>query len=374
MEVRCTSCNKLFRVSDDKITGSGIKFACTRCSEIVKITREDFERYTLSKPASSFEHKPSITTEKSPVQERPRAAMTVAAGSQDFDLSEPAAAAAALGREEETPPVFVKPAPRLEPAPDLALQGEQPRVAKAEPKTAPSSQPKAEVPVSPKRKPETVRPAVSAAPAASATAAVREAARPAFPVSNSVVLQSPGSSGIGKKLAVLVVVLVVIGGAAFGVKWYFTKAAYRMSEAVKEVTLPDGLQIQSAAGAIDPATGDLVITGVIENITDKPRPAWYVVAEVYDAQGVVLTRGKSLSGKQLYARRDYEIMAKRGMNIQELKQKSLQEQGSVIPPKGTASFEMRIMEPPVGVASFNATLQSFDPVQLFKEMVDEQKQ
>ena len=49
MEVRCASCNKLFRVSDDKITGIGIKFACTRCQTVVKITREEFEQYSLSR-------------------------------------------------------------------------------------------------------------------------------------------------------------------------------------------------------------------------------------------------------------------------------------------------------------------------------------
>ena len=53
MEVRCKKCNKLFRVSDDKITGTGIKFPCTRCGEYVRITREDFEHYTLSRSAEA---------------------------------------------------------------------------------------------------------------------------------------------------------------------------------------------------------------------------------------------------------------------------------------------------------------------------------
>ncbi len=172
---------------------------------------------------------------------------------------------------------------------------------------------------------------------------------------------------------VFLVVLLLIGGAAFGVKFYLEKASEQVGDAVKALTSPDGLQIQNASGAVDPATGDLVITGSVENTTDKVRPAWFIVADVYDAQGSVLIKGKLLNGKQLYARRDYEIMVKRGMNVQELKQKILQEQGTIIPAKGTASFEMRIMEPPVGVASFNATLQPFDPVQLFKEMAEEQK-
>jgi hypothetical protein len=53
MEVRCGNCNKLFRVADEKITGKGIKFACTRCGSSVKITREDFENYTLSQTTVS---------------------------------------------------------------------------------------------------------------------------------------------------------------------------------------------------------------------------------------------------------------------------------------------------------------------------------
>src|SRR3990172_5020999 len=53
MEIRCGSCNKLFRISDDRIIGKGIKFACTRCNETIKITREEFEAYTLSRTADS---------------------------------------------------------------------------------------------------------------------------------------------------------------------------------------------------------------------------------------------------------------------------------------------------------------------------------
>src|SRR5512147_2360766 len=53
MEVRCGKCNKLFRVSDDKITGRGVKFSCTRCGESVKITREAFENYSLAQSSVS---------------------------------------------------------------------------------------------------------------------------------------------------------------------------------------------------------------------------------------------------------------------------------------------------------------------------------
>ena len=95
--------------------------------------------------------------------------------------------------------------------------------------------------------------------------------------------------------------------------------------------------------------------------------------DVYDAQNNVLTRAKMLNGKQLYLDRDYDILAKRGADIQGLKA-SLQERGAPIPPKGIVNFEIRVMEPPIGIATFNATLQAFDPLQLMKEAAEEMKQ
>ncbi len=203
---------------------------------------------------------------------------------------------------------------------------------------------------------------------------VREAVHPAMSLSSLPSATPVSSSGKGKKLLLIItVLLVIVLAAAFGVRWYIGRASEQVSEAVKTATSPEGLVIQNASGAIDPGSKDLVITGVIENTTDKPRPAWYVVAEVYDAQNTVLFRAKMLSGKQIYTRRDYDVLIKRGQNIQQLKMR-MQEPGTIIPPKSTVNFEIRIMEPPVGIASFNATLQPFDPVQLFKEIVEDQKQ
>jgi hypothetical protein len=98
-----------------------------------------------------------------------------------------------------------------------------------------------------------------------------------------------------------------------------------------------------------------------------------VVAEVYDGQGVVLNKIRLLNGKQLFTRGDYEILAQRGVNVQELKTRSLQEQGTVIPPKGSVAFELRYVQPPAGIASFNASLQPFDPDRLFKEIAEDVK-
>ncbi len=119
------------------------------------------------------------------------------------------------------------------------------------------------------------------------------------------------------------------------------------------------------------ANGDLLITGVIENATVKEMPAWYVLAVVNDAQGAELAKIRVLNGQQIFTRRDYDILAGRGVNVQELKAKSLQDKGVVIPPMGSVKFEVRYLQPPSGVAGFHTQLLPFDPVQMNKEIAAE---
>jgi zinc ribbon protein/uncharacterized protein DUF3426 len=375
MEVRCGKCNKLFRVSDDKITGSGIKFACSRCGEYVKITRADFEQYNLSQVTASVpaSHEPKPETAKTSPKIKDQLGSAPAAPAPSFDVGK--LPANELPPEDQAPPAFVKPAPAPGPAPAPVQPKPQ---SKVEPKESkPAAHVMQHTMTSPKpaaaSKPEsTAIPSSQSSMASSAPAG--EAAHPAMPLSSLPSAAPVASSGRGKKLPVIIAVLLVIMIAAvFGAKWYLGRASQHVSDAVKAVTTPEGLLITSSSGVIDPANQDLVITGVIENTTDKPRAAWYVVAEVYDAQNTVLVRAKMLSGKQIYTRRDYDILTRRGHNIQDLKMK-MQEPGIGIRPKSTVNFEIRIMEPPVGIASFNATLQPFDPVQLFKEIVEDQKQ
>ncbi len=342
MEVRCGKCNKLFRVSDDKITGSGIKFSCSRCGDAVRITPEDFEQYKLSEATAAVltspEPKPK-SAGATPEGVRKAAAAPPASG-VDFGAVFPNGPAA-----EEAPPKFVKSPSQAEPGREAKTFAPP----KPEPRPAVVSRP---VPVGP-----ALSPIESEQPAEAMSAAPKAA-----------------SGGKGKKiLAFVAVLLIIMAAAVFGARWYLGQLAQKASEIVKAVTTPEGLQINNAAGAIDPVSNDLVITGVVENTTDKPRPAWYIVAEVYDAQNVVLVKAKLVSGKQIYTRRDYEILTRRGANVQDIKKKNL-EQGATIPPRGSVNFEIRVMEPPAAVASFNATLQPFDPVQLFKEIVEDQKQ
>jgi hypothetical protein len=441
MEVRCTGCNKLFRVSDDKIVGSGIKFPCTRCRETVKITREEFEQYKLAGEAAlllaSVTPKPLKAPAEPPLPEPASFAPSpdLPAASVDsavFDLSDPATAAASLSdqknieQEGEIAGLFDEPA-RPEPAAaaetdtQAATVQEEPSVslpesagadalqptatakpepgaaiqieARPEPVSTPVPQPRPSAavaaPQSQKTEPKAPFPLkeeVKTTPKAASEAAIsgmapdtetslselleKEANAPE-PAVFDAAPQTP-ASGFRKTAPILAVVLLVGGAAVLGVISYLGKESGPATKTEVRITSPEGLQIVNPSAGFDSAKGDLVITGTVENSTEKPKPAWYVVVEVFDAQNTVIAKARLLSGKQLYSKRDLEILAKRGANIQDLKMKSL-DQGMTIPPKGSSNFEIRILEAPAGVASFNPMLQPFDPMQLFKELAEEQK-
>ncbi len=357
MEVRCGKCNKLFRVSDDKISGEGIKFTCTRCGEYVKITKQEFEHYTLSKTAVSaldmFEPKPAaepkpVASPAPEVRQKPEPPHAPEAG-QTVLTPEPKAA--------PVDPLIAKPEPVQQAAPVMPI------VAKPEPKPTPVHQPKPEL-----------APVIAAAETVQAsTPALSAPAAPAGSPSERIVSATPAAaSRSGRMVAVLIVSLLILGGVGYVGFTYFKPAAKQAQVVAPELASIEGLRISNPAGAIDPL-GDLLINGVVENTTDKEKNAWLVVAEVYDAQGVVLNKIRLLNGKQLFTRGDYEILAQRGVNVQELKTRSLQEQGVVIPPKGSVAFELRYVQPPAGIASFNASLQPFDPDRLFKEIAEDVK-
>ena len=172
---------------------------------------------------------------------------------------------------------------------------------------------------------------------------------------------------------VFAVVAVIAILAVYGMFSWFHVPAPSRDEPTSVLNSTEGLQVVNTTAAHN-AKGDLVISGDVVNAIDQERPAWLVVAEIFDAQGKQLGRAKLLNGKELYTRRDYEILAKRGFDVQGLKARNLQDQSVKIPPKGTVHFDITIIEAPVGIANFNAVLQPFDPVQLFKEITEEQKQ
>ncbi len=424
MEVRCASCNKLFRVSDDKITGRGIKFPCTRCGESVKITHEAFEHYTLSQSAVSaldlFDPKPKPVpiTEPSPEQSLSPEPEVHAAEAEPEKATptifDPMQSSETVSKEEQ-PPAFEEPAPFVEeasreqqaapgeptsesqaiPEPVLPVKEEalpaQPAVTE-ERKPAPSivevreTKPeptKQAMPVPPPvpevPKPEVVRPAAQTVsppqtpiqPAASKkerprTATPKAAEKP-VPEPISAARESGPGSVVWLGIAALIVILGIAGYFAYS----SFQPAQKSGAGITRSQMPvDLLRISNAAGSVE-ADGDLLITGNIENISDKEQATWLVVVDVYDAKGNVLTKIKMLNGRQLFTKRDFEILAKRGKNIQEIKAKLLQDQRAPIAPKGTITFEIRYVQPPVGVASFNANLSPFDPVQIRKEVIEE---
>ena len=414
MEIRCEKCNKLFRVSDDKITGKGIKFACSRCGEAVRITREEFETYTLSKTTVSaldmFEPKPKPgaavrepAVAKAKERAQPTNALSAGAASAEqkgFDRSsssipdflqekeEPSSAEPNFfeesSRSEVEQPVpephrdlasalafpsgpesamatkpQTGPETTEEPEPKPKLKQEAAAIAKPRPvvEPKPASQPKPEQ----QRTPAT--PVVPSAPK-------REPARPPVKQTES---EGPTAepSHSGRMVLVLLSAVVLLGAAGYGV-YKYALPLQKDKQAVTETASIDGLRIINPSGSVE-SNGDLLISGAVENLTDKERSGWYVVVDVYDAQGTVLNKIRVLNGKQLYTRKDYDVLGQRGSNVQELKAKILQEQGVIIPAKGSVPFEMRYLQPPTGIASFNAVLQPFDPARLFKEIEEEAK-
>jgi len=405
MEVRCGDCNKLFRVPDEKIIGTGIKFACTRCGESVKITKEEFEHHALSQTAVSaldmFVPKPKpVKAEATPEQKKttvsapepkieapPKAPAPPEEPSVEDVFNSPAFTSMLRPSEPQPEEENHAPSPSEEPSVEdvfnspaftsmLRPSEPQPESAKQpspKPETVPAWKPEA-APTA--RTSQPVKPASAAAPMISPK---KEPVKPAQPAIDMASKVSPAPSPSGRRFIVPIILLVVIGLAASGAALYIRGGALKNSEkaiatALKspELIAPVGLQVSRASGAMDPS-GDLIISGTIENAVDKENPAWHAVAEVYDAQGAVLIQARILNGLQLYTQRDYDILARRGVNVQELKLKS-REPGVKIPANGAVNFEIHILEPPAGIASFNVLLKPFDPEQVYKEIADNQKQ
>lgn len=441
MEVRCGKCNKLFRVSDDKITGRGVKFSCTRCGESVKITREAFEEYSLAQSAvpalDMFKPKAIPAVEPAPETE-PTAATREAAGFAEAaneepkptEPSSPAVPDFLQEREEpsiplpnpfeetsplteqtplEEPPALHSPLPeeiRTEPVkePEVAIEP-APRsehVAEAEPKQEPAAESKHEtagpdaglvsVPVqeqapdvvtleTPAVTNEETGPAVVAKPAAAvstvASVSGQENAAPRKEPVHAAVTMTPkpvigtvASQPVrsGRMVPLLLAAAIILVLAGFGAYLYVRPSPPpAVHEAGPVMVSTEGLQIINPAGSLD-ANGDLLVSGVLENQTDQERANWYIVIDVYDAQGKALIAIGMLNGRQIYTKRDYELLAKRGVNVQELKEQARQPRGIVLPPRGRTSFEIRYLQPPDGIASFNASLQPFDPAHLQKEI------
>ncbi len=138
------------------------------------------------------------------------------------------------------------------------------------------------------------------------------------------------------------------------------RSVKKTSEKYGEMLSPVGLQVVNAHGYFEPTTGDLVISGSIQNTTDKPKTGWYLVTEVRDAKEAVLATVNMMNGIQLYTDKEREILMKRGAKADDL-QKMFAFREGMVTARGSVNFEVRVMDPPVGSAGFLPTLRAFDP-------------
>ena len=195
----------------------------------------------------------------------------------------------------------------------------------------------------------------AAAGAASSPAAVSTAAR-----------ASGGPSG--KRVIILgVVALVLVAALAalyfLGVLWgKREQIAQQAVQRVKQEFTPEGLAIVDPVAYVDPEKGDLVITGTVRNSLDRTKPGWYLVIDVTDGSQKVVATVRMVNGVQLYTKRDYGILAKRGVNADEILASGAKAvRSAVVPAKGNVVFEARLYEPPAGIAGFLPVLKTFDP-------------
>lgn len=122
-----------------------------------------------------------------------------------------------------------------------------------------------------------------------------------------------------------------------------------------------GLQVVNSHGYIDKTTGDLVVSGVVRNTTDKPKLGWYLVTEVRDAKEAVLKTARMVNGVQLYSEDELDVLSKRGEKSEDIREKlaAVMDRG-VIPAEGSVPFEVRVLNPPAESERFLPTLQPLD--------------
>jgi predicted Zn finger-like uncharacterized protein len=504
MDIRCPSCSKLFRVADDKIAGKGIRFKCSKCAEIVTITKDDFEMDLLAREADAVEPAPQqqppepaarpspptspepsikpVLSQPAPSPEPqareyqpPQEHEIPPAALSDFDFSEPHAAATAAAHSEDgfggqdfsfnvepeqdavpeveiTPeaaaeaeaalqfpddliseptrkPVFGAPSPgeltdEEEPAPKpkaeitqepSMFQEKIPKtgasVASPGPKPVPEVKAEEEMdlgaaaalamPKGPVISPELLAQMKRNAPGKSAVQAKAashtdddidlgaalampktpeaagrkesEADSNAAAASRGAEATSTGKRALVIGLIALVLVAVLASLYYLGFLWgkneqEALQKPQPTSPPARQVITADGLSIVDPVAFVDKERGDLVITGKIQNTTDKPKPGWYLVTEVRDVKEEVLATARMVNGIQIYSKAELETLAKRGGKIEDLQKKMSSLGEGTIPPKGNIPFEVRVMNPPAGSARFLPMLQSFDPSSVLESL------
>lgn len=453
MDIRCPSCSKLFRVADEKISGKGIRFKCSKCAEIITITKDDFEMDLLARedkavePVSQQQPAPGPSITLVPPQPTPSTELEAReyqppqeedippAALSDFDFSEPHAAATAAAHPEEGfggQDFSFNAEPEREAAPEFDISPEAAAEAEAalqfpddlisEPArkpafgTASASAPEAEpapavqapdlgaapaMPKGPVISPDLLAqmkrnaPDKSAARAGAAPPADEDIdlgaalAMPKTPEpagkkeaeadsKTAAAARGAEASFMSKSGLIFgVIALALVAGLAAlyflgflgGIIGPETKQKPQlMSQPARQEITPEGLSIVDPVAFLDPERGDLVITGRIQNTTDKPKPGWCLVTEVRDEKETVLATVRTVNGVQIYSKAELDTLVKRGGKIDELQKKMASPGAGTISPKGSVPFEVRVMNPPAGSARFLPTLQSFDPSSLIESI------
>lgn len=289
MEVRCGSCNKLFRIADEKISGSGIKFACSHCHGPVKITREEFENYIHSKTAEPA--LPSVA------QQSPKMEVRCGSCTKLFRISEDKITGSGIkfACSKCGALVTISKADLEKYKRNLEKAGES--VAVSTEATAPLATASATVPKKPLVGPQDRQP-----PAAPASVdAERSLSVPPKPQSPSSEIQPPSPptktpvrpsfeptgivrpepavsassettpSSTTRQLMVLAVAVLIIAAVGYLAISRFKAAAPVPTEPVSTLTSIEGLQVLNTSADYD-ARGDYVISGDIVNTTDVERP------------------------------------------------------------------------------------------------------
>jgi predicted Zn finger-like uncharacterized protein len=510
MDIRCPSCSKLFRVADEKIAGKGIRFKCSKCSEVITITKDDFEMDLLAREAEATEPvvlqtpesaatrpSPSIAPQPSlkpvppqpmpspepeareyqPPQEQdippaalsdfdfsePHAAATAAAhpeegfGGQDFSFTaEPEQGSAGTSLEEATEgeaalqfpddlisepkrkpvfgalsvsehaadggsgldteqkpktPVFTppnaKPVPAMQEEEEIdlgaALAMPKGQTEKSEPAAANQEPALGAAPTAPKGPvitPELLAEMMKRSTAHNKSASqVKVVPHGAEDMDLGAALAMPSTSETADKeeaetdsavprdfeapsmdkralvIGVIGFVLVVVVAALYYLGFLGGKTEQKalqkpqpLSEPARQAITSEGLSIVDPVAFVDSERGDLVITGKIQNTTDKPRAGWYLVIEVRDSKETVLSTVKMVNGIQIYSKAEHDILAKRGVKVEELEKKMASPGEGQVSAKGMVPFEVRVMNPPAGSARFLPTLQSVELSSLVESM------
>ncbi len=186
--------------------------------------------------------------------------------------------------------------------------------------------------------------------------------------SSDAVFTNLQKAGLG--ISTLIVLFTVYSQGAMTAKMAQMQPPAVSRPALAEYT-PAGLSVENAQGTIDPATGDLIVTGAVRNSLDKPKAGWYLEVNVLDADQKTLATLKMLNGIQLYSPADYALLAKRGTNIDEQQAKLLAAmQSGVVPAKDSVSFSIRMLNPPAAAASFLPALKKMNPQAAISSIVD----